>query len=88
MLRDKVSDTAAPFLGKLRGMGSRYDAVLWMLRQMPRRVQNAPIGRFGSARRHEYHQTIDIAVRDLFQLVDQQPMMRGRFKAAVAAPLS
>ena len=88
MLRNEVSNTPAPFLGQLSRVRGGYDAVIGMLRQMPRRIQNAPIRALGSPWGHEYRKTINVARRYLLQLFNQELVMRCRLKAAVPAPLS
>jgi hypothetical protein len=59
-----------------------------MLSVIPRGVEDARIGRFGSARRHKNSQPISLAKCDLLELLDQQPMMRRRLKTGIAAPLN
>ena len=88
MLSQQVADSPAPFLGQLSRVRSRYEAVRRMLGKIPRLKQNARVGRFGGAWRHENRQPIRLAARDLFKLRQQQTMMRGRLKARVPTPIN
>lgn len=88
MLSNEVSNTPAPFLSQLSRVRGSYDAVIGVLRQMPRRIQNAPISALGRPWGHEHRETINVARRYLLQLLNQELVMRCGLKAAVTAPLS
>jgi hypothetical protein len=88
MLGYQVTNPAAELLGQLRGMARGDDIRLRILRQMPRRVQDAGVSRFGRARRHEHGQPIDLPAGYLFKLIQQQAMMRSRLKPSATAPFS
>jgi hypothetical protein len=88
MFGDQVANATAPLFGKFRGMRRCYDIRARMLREMPRRVQNTGVSRFGRAWRHENSKAISLAVRDLFKLPEQQTMVRCWLKSRVQAPIS
>lgn len=80
MLGDEVANAAPPFFGELRGMARRDQAMIGMLREMPRRVKNAGVSRLRGARRHEHGEAISVSGRHLLQLLDQQAVMPGRLE--------
>jgi hypothetical protein len=88
MLDDQVSNAATELLSQFRGMACSDNIRLRILREVPWRVQNTGVSRFGRARRHKDCQPIDFAAGYLFKLIQEQAMMRSRLKSRAAAPLS
>ena len=56
-------------------------------RHQPGREQDATVPRLGRPRRHEDCEPLGLAAGELFEPVDQQPVMCGRFMPRVATPI-
>src|SRR5262249_14126816 len=88
VLGHEVAHPSAPFFCELSRVRCGNDRGPWLLCPTPRGKQNRAVGALRRSGWHEHGEAVDFPPCDLFQLADQQEVMRRWLKAAVPRPVS